>query len=133
MPDYVAPSATTPYKSVGGVHFRQFVNDSIGSSSVVAAPAAGASVVFLVIPITGTYSVQLLYGVTDVAGTAGNGNLKLQVQNVTITSLTMLAALNTLQAATLILTVLQGQAIVLSAVAADAGKIAGTIIATQIG
>ncbi len=135
MPDYVPPSATTPYKSIGGGHVRQFVNDSISSSSMtVAAPGAGSTVTFLVVPITGTYSVQLLYGY--VAGTpaaTSPNNIRLQVQNVTISSLTMLALVNTMQAATFILTVLRGQSIGLNVINTDVAQVGGTIIATQMG
>lgn len=134
MPNYVPPSATTPYKSIGGGHVRQFVNDSVGSTSVVLAPAAGGTVTFLVVPITGTYSVQLLYGYGAVPAPSGApNNIQLQVQSQVIASLTMLNVASTLQSFTVILTALQGQSFGLNAINTDAGQMVGTIIATQMG
>lgn len=132
MPVYVPPSATTPYKSLGGVHFRQFVNDSVGSASLVSTPANSSTVVWLFVPISGTYAVQLLYGVGTTAATRMN-NVRVQVGNVTVTSLTQLVAVNTLQAMTLILTVTTDQSIGLNVITGDTGDYVGSIVATQIG
>lgn len=136
MPDYVAPSATTAQKSQGGQHVRQFTNDSVGSASFISGGASATTVTFVVVPISGTYSIQLLYGYqTAAANTGSMGNIRVQVQNITVTSLTMIPANNTLQTATMILTALQGQSISLNIISAEpAGNfIVGTIIATQLG
>lgn len=134
MPVYVPPSATGPYKSQGGMHVRQFMNDSVGSTSFVTAPAAGATVTWLFVPISATYSVQLLYGYGALPAPGGApNNIRLQVGNVTVTSLTMLNAASTLQALTVILTVTNDQSIGLNAINTDAGQMVGSIIATQVG
>jgi hypothetical protein len=133
MPDYVAPSATTAGKVQGGSHTRQFVNDTIGSTGLVTAPAAGTTVTFVVVPISGTYSVQLTYGYAGPPSPNQTNNFRVQVQAIAITSLAMLPVNSTVLTATVILTVGAGQSIGLNAIVADTGQMVGSIYATQMG
>lgn len=132
MPDYVAPSLTSPPHVTGGARVTQFTLDSVSSSGRIAAGGAVAntSITFVVVPQSGSYSVQLLWGIGATGPTKPN-NVQLQIQNVVVTSLLTVAATSTVQAATFILTPLAGQALVLSTVAADQAEYLGQIIATK--
>jgi len=119
-------------KSQGGMHVRQFMNDSVGTTSIVSSPANSSTITWLFVPISATYSVQLLYGIGTTIATRMN-NVRVQVGNVTVTSLTQLVAANTLQSMTLILTVTADQSIGLNVITGDTGDYVGSIVATQVG
>lgn len=132
MPAYTAPTFASPPVFGGGALVNQFSLSSVASTSLVSSPAAGATITWLQVPQDGKYSVQLVYGTLSGQPVRQN-NVRLQVGNVTVTSLVQVAVVSTIQLATLILSVPSEQFIGLNVITGDAGATyTGSIIATKL-
>lgn len=131
MPAYVAPTYRTTPTHGGGAFVNQFTLDSVASTGLITTPAAGQTITMLQVPQSGKYAVNLLYGAGATAPAVEN-NLRLQVGSITVSSLTMVASANTVQAMAFILTVPSDQWIGLNAIGAGAGRYIATIVATKL-
>lgn len=131
---YSNPSLTTPLIVGAGAIVRQFVLSTVGSTSLVTAPAAGATITWLQVPQDGEYSVQLAYGVSGVPLSTRNNNVRLQVDATTVTSLILQAGVATSASyqATVVLKVTSQNWIALNVITGDAAQYVGSILATRM-
>ena len=130
---YTNPGFDTPLITGAGSLVRQFVTATVGSTSLIASPAAGATITWFQVPQDGEYSVQLQWATAGGAPQRAN-NVRLQVDATVVTSLLMLAGVtSTTYAATVVLKVISANWIALNVITGDAGvSYAGSILATRM-
>lgn len=131
---YANPTAQTPLITGAGGLVRQFCLSTVGSTSFVSAPAAGATVTWMRMPQDGEYSVQLQYfsRPLDFSTTPRLNNIRLQVDGTVVSSLIMLSS-NTMYAATVVLKVLSTNWVALNVITGDGNhQYHGSLLATRM-
>ena len=134
---YTAPAFNTPTQvaiqaGTRPMPVQQYMLDTVGSAGFITFPIGSQPIVAMLVPQAGIYLVQLLWGIGQTAALVNN-NVMLAADNVAITSLLMVAAVNTQSQATVRLTLDSATVLQLKNINSDSGQYLGSMLATRIG